>query len=324
MMDRATTSTPLVSVLIPVYNRSTLISACIRSALEQTYRNIEVVIVDNASDDGTWDICREFAASDSRVRIFRNITNIGPVNNWRRAASEARGQYCKLLFSDDLLMPQCVEKMVGALHQHNVAFVYCPTYIGRSVESACVHYSQSRGRSLTPREFTLQVMAGAAPVSPGAVLFRAADLCAALKLEIRSATPRGYDRHGAGPDVLLALDTARRYPRITCLDVPLVFFRSHPGSLSVRNENNEIAESYVSAISFFLRRSFSWPIWSGYVGGKWLSLLRNKKRWIDPRSYFRMHEGRGTLLEVMCGTVVALGLILWTSARYKREGTDLV
>src|SRR5437879_4126737 len=96
---------PLVSILIPLYNREQLLGPCIQSALDQTVRGFEVVIVDNASTDGTWQVCQAFAAKDSRVRIFRDPVNIGPVRNLQRCIQEARGQYGKILFSDDLIKP---------------------------------------------------------------------------------------------------------------------------------------------------------------------------------------------------------------------------
>ena len=80
---------PKVSILIPVFNRKSYISDCIQSALDQTISSIEIIIVDNASNDGTWEICQEYANRDQRIRIFRNDTNIGPVRNWKKCLDPA-------------------------------------------------------------------------------------------------------------------------------------------------------------------------------------------------------------------------------------------
>ena len=88
---------PLASILIPVYNRAGLIEATIRSALAQSYDPIEVVVVDNASTDATWEVLQRLALEDPRLRIFRNETNLGPVRNWRACAEHARGHYAKIL-----------------------------------------------------------------------------------------------------------------------------------------------------------------------------------------------------------------------------------
>src|SRR4030067_1594973 len=101
---------PKVSILIPVYNRANMVGGCIQSALEQTYQDIEVVVVDNDSTDGTWEICKALSEKDSRLRVFKNDTNIGPVGNWKKCIDSARGAYGKILFSDELLSKDYVEK----------------------------------------------------------------------------------------------------------------------------------------------------------------------------------------------------------------------
>src|SRR5690606_35808884 len=113
----------LVSIIIPVYNRVNIISETIESALGQRYEDFEVVIVDNASTDGTWEIIQQYALNDSRVRVFRNDHNIGAVWNWKRALYEALGYYGKILWSDDLIDEAFLE-MTFALFEEDVAFVY--------------------------------------------------------------------------------------------------------------------------------------------------------------------------------------------------------
>ena len=90
-------NTPKVSVLIPVYNRQNLIETTVKSALDQTYQNTEIVIVDNKSTDNTWKILQALAQTDDRVKIYQNETNIGPVRNWLRCINEATGEYAKIL-----------------------------------------------------------------------------------------------------------------------------------------------------------------------------------------------------------------------------------
>ena len=78
----ALVTNPLVSIVIPVYNRELYIEDAIRSAISQTYQNIEIIIVDNCSTDSTWDILNEWEKKDNRIKIFQNDSNIGPVLNW--------------------------------------------------------------------------------------------------------------------------------------------------------------------------------------------------------------------------------------------------
>jgi glycosyltransferase involved in cell wall biosynthesis len=96
-------STPKVSILIPTYNYASFIGEAVDSALEQTFTDFEIVIVDDASADHTEAICRRFVESDRRVRYVRNSSNLGMVRNWNHSLSMAQGKYVKLLLADDRL-----------------------------------------------------------------------------------------------------------------------------------------------------------------------------------------------------------------------------
>ena len=118
--------TPLVSVCIPVYNTERFVAEAIHSVLDQTFQDLEVVVVDNASTDSTPEILAKFV--DPRVRLFRNERNIGAAGKFNRAMSLARGRYIKLLCADDLLFPTCLEKQVAVLEKDNhteISFVCC-------------------------------------------------------------------------------------------------------------------------------------------------------------------------------------------------------
>jgi glycosyltransferase involved in cell wall biosynthesis len=95
---------PKVSILIPTFNQEEFIGACISSALQQTYRNLEVVVSDDASTDATERIAREFL-SDARFRYDRNQVNMGRVGNYRRLLNElASGDWMLMLDGDDCLV----------------------------------------------------------------------------------------------------------------------------------------------------------------------------------------------------------------------------
>lgn len=100
----------LVTVGIPVYNGEAFIRRAVDSALAQTYADIEVLVVDNASTDGTLEAIA--GIDDPRLRVLRNDSNIGAGPNWNRVLAEARGDYVKLLSADDLLTPECISEQV--------------------------------------------------------------------------------------------------------------------------------------------------------------------------------------------------------------------
>ncbi len=234
---------PLVSILIPVYNRVGLLAQAVESALAQNWPAIEVVVVDNCSDDGTWELCQDLAARDPRVRVFRNDENLGPVRNWAACMERARGEYGKLLFSDDLIAPDFVAATMQWIQDPRVGFVFTRTTIGADPATAVDQFYHGLGETgVYPAERFLRhsiLALGEMPVSPGCALFRLADLRRHLITEPFSPQVPGAMDHGAGADLLLYLRTAADYPLIAYVDEALTFFRAHPGSISVADHQGE-------------------------------------------------------------------------------------
>jgi len=112
---------PLVSVLMTSYNRENFISEAIESVLASTYKNFELIIVDDCSSDSTLEIAKQYEVKDSRLKVFKNIKNLGDYANRNEAASHASGKYLKYLDSDDIIFPwglstmvQCIEAFPNA------------------------------------------------------------------------------------------------------------------------------------------------------------------------------------------------------------------
>ena len=104
---------PAVSVCIPTYNAARHIRQTVRSVLDQTFADFELVICDDASTDDTLKILQEF--QDPRIRILPSPTNTGLAPNWNRSVRECRAPYIKLLCQDDLIYPTCLEKQFAIL-----------------------------------------------------------------------------------------------------------------------------------------------------------------------------------------------------------------
>jgi len=107
-----------VSFAVPVRNAESTIPRCVDSILSQTLQEIELVISDNASTDGTRDICLQYAARDSRVRYHRNDADVGVLENFNRLVSLARGEYFRWIGADDWLEPEYASACVAALDAH--------------------------------------------------------------------------------------------------------------------------------------------------------------------------------------------------------------
>jgi len=105
---------PEVSILIPTYNGARYLEACLDSVLSQTYKDIEILAVDDNSTDATFEILERYATSDQRIRLVRNEHNLGLVGNWNHCIELARGKWIKFVFQDDLIAPKCVEEMLTA------------------------------------------------------------------------------------------------------------------------------------------------------------------------------------------------------------------
>lgn len=114
-------SKPLVSIGVPVYNGEGFIRPVLDSLLEQTYKNLEIIISDNASTDSTGSICLEYAARDPRVRYYRNPVNIGADPNFRRTIELSSGDYFMWACADDVKPSTAVESCVAALQRNDRA-----------------------------------------------------------------------------------------------------------------------------------------------------------------------------------------------------------
>lgn len=287
---------PFVSILIPVFNREKYISECIESALAQTYSHFEIVIVDNVSDDKTAEICNKYADRHSKIRFFSNQTNIGPVKNWQRCVSEAKGELVKILFSDDLLLPDCLEKMIPKL-TGDVAFVYSACLVGATIESSTERYGSAVDGLQSEAQFINALLNGDAPVSPGGILIRTEDIKKNLHSTFPTFAPQRFDKHGAGPDVMILLLTAKQYPFIFTIARPLIFFRIHAESFTLKNAGNEVRQGHRSAISLHLKNRYGVDVLIRYLAIQWIAEMVRTRKFYSPRLFLRSHEAQSSLVE---------------------------
>lgn len=105
---------PLVSILVPTCNGAAYLEAALQSARLQTHANLEIVVVDDASEDDSFELARRCAAEDERIKVHRNDSRLGLARNWNRCVDLARGEWIKFLFQDDLLHEECLELLLPA------------------------------------------------------------------------------------------------------------------------------------------------------------------------------------------------------------------
>jgi glycosyltransferase involved in cell wall biosynthesis len=117
MTDRTDHTQPRLSIGLPVYNGSRYLARSLDSLLGQSYEDFELIISDNASTDGTSEICREYESKDARVRYFRQPRNIGSSPNHNFVVEVARGELFKWASYDDLYARELLERCVEALDE---------------------------------------------------------------------------------------------------------------------------------------------------------------------------------------------------------------
>jgi glycosyltransferase involved in cell wall biosynthesis len=117
---------PLVTIGLPVFNASRYLTECLTALVGQTYRNIHIVISDNASTDDTVAICEEYAARDARIAIVRTDRNRGAGWNHRRVLQLAKGTYFRWQGADDIIAPTFVAACVAALELNPQAVLAYP------------------------------------------------------------------------------------------------------------------------------------------------------------------------------------------------------
>lgn len=118
---------PLVSVIMPAYKCSVLLRESTASVQAQTMPDWELLIVDDCSPDDTYDTARSLASQDPRIRAFQTPGNAGPGEARNIALSHARGKYAAFLDSDDLWLPEKLERQIAFMEEKNARFS-CTAY----------------------------------------------------------------------------------------------------------------------------------------------------------------------------------------------------
>lgn len=135
---RFNTDEPLVSVIIPVYNVSRYLPQCLDSVISQTWRNLEIIIIDDGSTDGSGRICDQYADRDGRIKVIHS-PNRGLSAARNLGLENLKGQYIAFVDSDDLIEPHAIETLIRTAlltESHVVTAGFCYEYVGRTVHTS--------------------------------------------------------------------------------------------------------------------------------------------------------------------------------------------
>ena len=114
----------LVSIITPMYNSERFIEPTIKSVQHQTYQNWEMIIVDDASTDGSYEIIKSFSIKDERIRVIKLDFQQGPAVARNKGIKKASGRYIAFLDSDDLWMPEKLKKQLEFMDNHKAPFSF--------------------------------------------------------------------------------------------------------------------------------------------------------------------------------------------------------
>jgi len=211
---------PLVTVAIPTFNRIDLLKRALASALAQNYKNIEIIVSDNASTDGT----NEYLISldDRKVKVFLNEKNLGMVPNWDRCLMEARGEYFLLMSDDDAFEDtHAIDKLVSGFFEEtgkDVGAVFLDVNIER-LDKDYIEETTSEKTMYSSEEIIVDFFLSKVAVFPCATLFRTTDL----------RDIGGYASFGAklAVDACAWILVALKYGKIRRIGEPLVLYRIH-------------------------------------------------------------------------------------------------
>ena len=132
---------PLISILTPFKNTSIYLEACLVSIIKQTYKNWELLIVDDGSTDHSYELVNSFVKKDFRIKLFKNSGN-GIIEALRMAFNNSSGQFITRMDSDDIMLPNKLDIMAGSLLKHGHHHVaiglvkyFCDGYIGEGYKA---------------------------------------------------------------------------------------------------------------------------------------------------------------------------------------------
>lgn len=218
---------PLVSIVIPTFNRSSMLRRCIESALAQS-QACEVLVVDHGSSDDTPGVAASFGG---RIRYLRRDVDYGVHFCWLEGVLAAKGEYVHINFDDDHMLPHFVEKCM-ALAGPSVAFVMSAASIrdeasGRTLSSQFADLASSGVYPV--RRFMRHQIGGL--ISPCALIIRRKDILD--HLYVGGVPFARHEYRGVGPDWLMSAMATLRYPKFGYINEPLVVFSSHEGSITI-------------------------------------------------------------------------------------------
>lgn len=231
----------LVSIITPNYNCARFISQTIESVLAQTYSDWEMLIVDDCSTDGSYEIALEYAAKDSRIKVIRNEKNSGAAVSRNKAIEVAQGEFVAFLDSDDLWIPEKLEKQIAFMRENACDFSFCE-YEHIDEENNSLHKIANVTKHLSYRKMMLHCWPGCLTV-----------------MYNQSVTGKVYaEKIKKNNDHALFLRVLKKCHNAMGIKYVMAQYRIRRGSIS--SKKSAIIKYYIRVVHAFEKQSllFSW------------------------------------------------------------------
>lgn len=248
---------PLVSVLIPTYNREATLARAIDGALAQTFEDLEVLVSDNGSTDGSEEVLARYE-DDPRVVVVRSDENLGPVPNWTRAFDASSGEWIKVNWSDDWMDPTVVDGLLAAIADSpDAGFAICGQTI--HLVDRNLRVEGPPGALIRPADMlTPNAFGTTLPVSPGAGLVHRVDVEWALH-EASAMLPDPCVPKAIGPDLLMLFGAFRRgRVGIHAASDVRVHFDGRHDSITLTEDGGVLAACYRAAQDLLMAQVSAW------------------------------------------------------------------
>lgn len=218
-----------VTIIVPVYNAESTIRLCVESILKQTYRELEVLLIDDASVDASRDLCDEYAAKDSRVKVFSLPENRGPSAARNLGIQYASGEYLLFSDADDTMEPNSVDVCVTQMQRYS-ADMLC---FGYRTEEQC--YRCETLCELTPLEAARSLLGGGKCRIKGYLWNKCFKTAVIKKEQLR------FDETAhLCEDVLFCQQYVRVCKKIVCIPEVLYHYRLSDDSITRTRFNSNI------------------------------------------------------------------------------------
>lgn len=256
----------LVSVIIPAYNAQRFLRMTLASAQAQTYRNLEIIVIDDGSTDATAAIAETAAGVDKRVRVLRQ-ENAGVAAARNRGIAEARGDYVAPLDADDVWHPQNVALQIAALNAAGPETAVSYAWYLSIDEHGKFRSLGPRNRIRGKKEALFALMDGNFIGNASSTVIRrgAVETVGGYDPTLRERNAEGCEDWG------LYIALAERW-KFAVVPQYLIAYRSHAQSMG--NDGARMARSHALVVTDFSRR---WPTLSGYRLGRLMAC----RHWAD-------------------------------------------